>query len=340
VVDEDDAPDPESVMTAFGLEGPLTAWTVVRGAWSNRVFRLGAGGRAFAVKEMRNPWGDPRWEEWLAQSWSFELLAIGAGVVAPAPLANPADGGCLARVSCGGGTGAFVPVRVHRWVDGQPLGPGVVAPECARWAGQVLAALHGLGVRPHDRSMFPVLSTDSAGRWPELTDAAHRGGAEWAPLMTAAASSVTVIAELARSCGIRPGDEVMSHGDIDQKNLISARSGPVLCDWDLAAPLVPLRELADVAMSLACWQDFAIARAVVGAYRADGGNDTEITPPDLGQPMMTGLDWAAFNVARALGLRPASPADAALARDLLPALLAAIPGQVATALRITDILRI
>jgi len=339
-MDGDDAPDPESVMTAFGLEGPLMAWTAVSGAWSNRVFRLEAGGRAFAVKEMRNPWGDARWEEWLAESWSFELLAIGAGVAAPAPVSNPAGGGCLARVSRGDGTAAAVPVRVHRWVDGQPFSLAAVAPECARWAGQVLAALHGLGVRPCDRSVFPVLNAENAGRWPELSDAAHRSGAEWARQMTAAASSVSLIAELAQSCGARPGDEVMSHGDIDQKNIISAALGPVLCDWDTAAPLVPLRELADVAMSLACWQDFSIAREVVGAYRASGGDDTEITPPDLGQPMMTGLDWAAFNAERALGRRPASPSEVGLSRELLPALLAAIPGQVATALRITDILRI
>ena len=77
---DDAAPDPESVITAFRLAGPVTGWTAVGGAWSNRVYRLEAGGRAFAVKEMRNPWQLPRWAEWLAQSWSFELQAIEAGV--------------------------------------------------------------------------------------------------------------------------------------------------------------------------------------------------------------------------------------------------------------------
>jgi aminoglycoside phosphotransferase (APT) family kinase protein len=340
VADEGDAPDPESVLTAFGLEGPVTAWTAVSGAWSNRVFRLETGGSAFAVKEMRNPWRIARWEEWLAESWSFELLAIEAGVAAPPPVANPADGGCLARVSRGDATMAPAPVRLHHWVGGQPFSPAAVTTGSARWAGQVLATLHGLAVRPHDRSVFPVPDTENAGRWPELADAARRSGADWARQMTAVAPSVSLIAELAQSSGSRPGDEVMSHGDIDQKNLISAARGPVLCDWDVAMPMVPVRELADVAMSLACWHDFSIAREVVRAYRASGGNDTRITPSDLGQPMMTGLDWVVFNVERALGRRPASPSEAALARELVPTLLAAIPGQVAIALRITDILRI
>jgi hypothetical protein len=94
----------------------------------------------------------------------------------------------------------------------------------------------------------------------------------------------------------------MTHGDIDQKNLLLTASGPALCDWDLAAPLVPRRELAD-----------------------------------LGQSMMIGLDWVAFNVERAIGLRPAATAEVSLARGIVPGLLAAIPVQAAAASRVRDL---
>ena len=46
----------------------------------------------------------------------------------------------------------------------------------------------------------------------------------------------------------------MTHGDVDQKNILLTADGPVLCDWDAAAPMIPARELADVAMSLAGWK--------------------------------------------------------------------------------------
>jgi aminoglycoside phosphotransferase (APT) family kinase protein len=126
----------------------------------------------------------------------------------------------------------------------------------------------------------------------------------------------------------------MTHGDIDQKNLLLTASGPVLCDWDLAAPLVPRRELADVAMSLAAWTELDIAREVVRSYRQAGGDDTAIEPADLGQSMMIGLDWVAFNVERAIGLRPAAAPEASLARGLVPGLLAAITAQAAAAAQI------
>lgn len=340
VIPDGDAPDPAAVISAFGLPGPMTAWSAVGRAWSNRVYRLGAGGRRFAVKEMRNPWADLTWHQWLAESWSFERRAIASGVAAPEPVPNPADGSCLAWVTRRDPALPLAAVRVHHWAAGDPVGSGPVEPEIARWAGQVLAALHGLQIRPRDRSLFPMPSTDTASRWPGLAEAAQRSGVAWARRLTAAAPAVSLIAQLARSAGYRPDQEVMTHGDIDQKNLIATAAGPVLCDWDLAAPLVPRRELADVAMSLACWQDFGISREVVRSYRHAGGDDTRIEPSDLGQPLMIGLDWVAFNVERAIGLRPATMAETARADKLAPELLDAIPDQVSVTIRVSEILNL
>lgn len=336
----DPAPDPAAVIEAFALPGPVTGWEPVGGAWSNRVYRLDAGGRRYAVKELRNPWADPHWQEWLAAAWSFEQQAIAAGVNAPQPVPNPADGTCLARVRHSQASQASqpshaAPVRVHHWTDGIPVHPGPVGPETAQWAGRTLATLHGLRITPRDRDLFPVTSTVTAARWPELTEAARQSQETWTAAMEAAAPAVTLIADLAREAGFQPDQEVMTHGDIDQKNLLLTRAGPVLCDWDLAAPLVPRRELADVAMSLAAWTDLAIAREVVRSYRREGGDDTTLGPLDLGQSMMIGLDWVAFNVERAIGLRPAGAKEKSLARALVPGLLAAIPAQAATAAQIS-----
>jgi aminoglycoside phosphotransferase (APT) family kinase protein len=332
-----DEPDPAAVVATFGLAGPATGWTPVGGAWSNRVFRLEAAGRRYAVKEMRNPWADPHWEQWLAESWVFERRAIAAGVAAPQPVPHPA-GGCLAWVSRRDPALGEAAVRVHHWVAGNPPGPGPVPMETARWAGQALATLHGLRIRPRDRSLFPVPGTDTARRWPGLAEAAQRSGVAWAHLLTAAAPAVSLIAELATSAGYRPDQEAITHGDIDQKNLLATAQGPVLCDWDLAIPLVPRRELADVALSLGCWENFAVSREVLRSYRQAGGDDTPVGPPDLGQSLMTGLDWTAFNVERAIGLRPATEAEATLARQLAPGLLAAIPHQVGVTMRIGGVL--
>lgn len=332
-----DAPRPDAVLTAFGRTGTAVDMVAVERAWSNRVFRLTTDDGLFAVKQLRNPWEYPHWREWLGESWQFERRAYAAGVSMPGSIPNPQDDGCLAWVETVDGSDV-VPVRLHHWVEGTPAPLGPVEPLVARWAGEVLATLHGFAIVPADRDLFPVPNTGIVEEWPDLVAAAHRHGASWASLLGEHSSSVEIIADLARSAALRPETEVMSHGDIDQKNIVLG-GGPALCDWDVAAPVVPRQELADVAMSLAGWTNARVAGHVVAGYLdACGGAQLEFAPSDLGPSLMAGLDWLAFNVVRAIGTPPAEPAEVALGDRLVLELLGALPGQVASALRVEDFL--
>jgi Ser/Thr protein kinase RdoA (MazF antagonist) len=337
-------PDPASVLRTFALGREVLSIQPVPAAWSNRVYRLTTDRGAFAVKQLLNPWRDPRWMEWLDEAWRFELAALDAGVAMPEPVPNPATGHWLGQVDAytqrrrRREPDAAALVRVHRWVDGQPMRTGPAEPETARWAGRVLATLHGLAIVPSDRTLFPQPDTVTADRWPELVDLARRRHASWAGELAAAAETVAGMARLALSARSRPDLEVMSHGDVDQKNVILSRRGPVLCDWDVATPLLPAREVADVALSMANWVRFDIARTVVRAYFDAGGQDTDIQPADLGPQLMAGLDWIAFNVERAVGIRGTRPQDVALGNHLVPDLLARLPEQLNVSLRVTELL--
>jgi Ser/Thr protein kinase RdoA (MazF antagonist) len=334
----DSAPSPAATLAAFGIRARATAMVPVAGAWSNRVYRLTTDGGSYAVKELLNPWREPRWLAWLDAAWRFELTALAAGIAMPAPVPGP-SGGCVAWVEQRG-SAEPVPVRLHTWVEGTQPGPAPVTGPTANWAGRTLATLHLLGIRAADRSLFPVPDTRTADEWPDLVSAARLARAPWADQLAAVRLAVAEIAALARAAGHRPGDEVMTHGDVDQKNILLTADGPVLCDWDVAAPMVPARELADVAMSLAGWEQQEIGREVLRAYRAAGGPATGIRPCDLGQSLLSSLDWIALNVGRATGTQPAGPAEAALGGRLVPELLARLPHELALALRVDEFLAV
>ena len=353
------------MLAAFGIDGRVLTMAPVHGAWSNRVYRLEATTGTFAVKEMRNPWRDPGWLDWLAAAWEFEQIARASGVAMPEPVPNRPDGGPVAWVTTvrardGAGDakgsagapavdvaeaseeGGVVPVRLHRWVDGVAAGPGAVSAEVADWAGRTLARIHGLAVTAANRSLFPGpdVSTETADRWPDLAELVAHAGVPWAGHVLDVLPAVGEIARLARCCNARHAAEVMTHGDVDQKNLVLTPDGPVLCDWDLAMPMIPRREVADVAMSLAGWVQADIAKTVVRAYRDAGGGADGLGPEDLGQSLMTGLDWIELNISRAVGARPCTAAEAARSGQLVPGLLASLPAHVDTALRAEDILRL
>ncbi len=319
VGDVDLAPDPTAVAEAFGLVGAVGDLEVVGGAWSNRVYRLCVGDAEFAVKEMRNPWDISHWRKWLDEAWRLELSAIAAGVAAPDPIANPSTGGCLAAVArLGGGE---CEVRVHHWVEAEPAPLGPATPALARWAGEALAVLHSLAITPSDRSIFPTLNVQNAMRWPSLVHAAAAAGVAWAGDVKRVAPVIDEIARLALDAGDGRNEELMTHGDIDQKNVLICHGSPILCDWDVAAPLVPRRELADVAMSFGNWRDFDISRHVIAAYRAAGGTWFRISTADLAQPLMIGVDWIVLNIERALRLRPVTDQEVEQGASLVPGLL-------------------
>jgi Ser/Thr protein kinase RdoA (MazF antagonist) len=334
---EPPAPDPGAVIAAFRLPGAPVAMTPVAGAWSNRVYRLETTAGTYAVKELLDPWGERRLAERIAEAWQVELAAIAAGVAAPEPVAAP-GGGPVVEIARAQGPDAVV--RVHRWAHGVPAGTGPVTAEVAAWAGGVLARLHGMRLRPRVRGVFPVPEAAAAREWPRLADAAARAAAPWAPAFRAVQPDVEAIARLVRAGGHRPGNEVMSHADIDQKNVLLGPSGPLLCDWDVAGPVVPRRELADVALSLAGWASRDIARVVVRAYGDAGGEIPAFVPEDLGAPLATSLDWIVLNAEVALGVRPAPPGRRRLAGELLPGLLADLPRHVEAALDVSRMLTV
>ena len=53
---------------------------------------------------------------------------------------------------------------------------------------------------------------------------------------------------------------------------------------------------------------------------------------------MASVDWIAFNIGQAVGVRSATPAEAALGGQLVPGLLASLPAELELALRVADFL--
>ena len=293
-----DAPDPAAVLAAFGERGEVTAYAEVSGGWSNRVWRLSTTRGDFAVKELRNAWGEPRWREWLAEGWRLELAARDAGVAVPEPVANPVSGEALAYVDRTDGSGP-VPVRLHRWVESTSVPREPVDPDLARWVGRTLATVHALALRPSVPDLHSGrVGLTTADVWPDLVARARAARAPWAEELAAAGGLARRATALLGSWDA--AEEILCHGDVDQKNLLLTVDGPQLCDWDVVLPRCAAHDLAEAAMSMAGWRAPAVASAVLDGYRESGGVVATVRPTDLGPSLASRLGWIRFTVDRAL----------------------------------------
>jgi Ser/Thr protein kinase RdoA (MazF antagonist) len=300
-------PDPLDVVATFALPGEVLAYEPVAGGWSNDLLRLRTTAGEWAVKVVRNPWGEPRWLEWLAEGWRLERAALGAGVRAPEPVL--VDGWPVALVPVA--AEESVPVRVHVWADGAVVPREPVDPVLARWVGVTLAHVHDLALEP----LQPGLFADRAGLttaelWPDLL--LRSAGTSWAAELAAAEPFAQRASGLLRPWD--PADAVLVHGDLHQRNLLLASDGPLLLDWDVVVPLPPTHDLAHAALTMAAWRDPMVAREVLAGYAAVAGERPALSRYDLGPALASRLGWIRFRVDRAL------EGDAEAAATIVPAL--------------------
>lgn len=307
--------------------------TRVAGAWSHRVYRLETSRSAYAVKHMLDPWQDETWRSWLGEAWDFELAAFAAGVSMPRPVPSR-DGGCLADVESDDRR-QLLPVRVHEWVDAQPCPMEPVDRTVAEQLGEDLVRMHALRHVPRRRDVFPQTTGDNVTGWPVLVERLRKRDRRIAHAAGKLGPWIARVGELFDAADSDFGSQPMSHGDIDQKNVLLGNAGPVLCDWDVASPWEPRAELVRTALSLACWQRPEVARWTVAAYQSAGGAASPpFRPEDLAIDLVIGVDWLVLCLERATGLRPTDPDEQHEARKLIPRLLADFPHQVRTALDI------
>lgn len=316
-----------TIAAALGLPGDVVSWDAVGGAWSNRLFHVATTGGQFAVKQLLNPWDDPHWLDWLHEAAGFEQACIDAGVAAPAIHLNP-EGHVFSQVD-----DAWF--RVHEWViDGRACMPGPVSPDVARAVGRELAVIHGVGWQPSRDDVFPTVTGDQATLWPQLIEKLRRVAPEFAAIADSVSEPVAQIAEWLAE----PRDSeapVMSHGDVDPKNLVLA-GRTWLIDWDVAMPWRPVEEVARAAMSLADGSDPRIAVALVASYEAEAGTALVLERDCLTMDLAIGLDWLARCLRRASGLEACSPRRAQEAREQAVAQAASLRRRVAIADRVGE----
>lgn len=238
----------------------------------------------------------------------FEQRAIEAGVRAPRLLLSP-EGDAVITV-------AERHFRAHDWIDNaRPCSDRPVTAALAASVARNLATMHSLQIRPSRYDVFPTPTTATCDGWPDLVGQLHRSGSPYAMAAESLSPDVARIRDWFTRRPAADEGRVMSHGDIDQKNLLLVGGAAWLVDWDVAAPWVPAEEAVRTAMSLACWRRPAVARAFSAAYESAGGMTIEPDGTLLAHDLRISLDWLDRCLRIAAGILPATPQRRAEARQ-------------------------
>lgn len=186
------------------------------------------------------------------------------------------------------------------WAEGKALADDQITPAHCLKIGRLLRQLHGLTPPTSSEASEPM-----EDNWADFLAQSKAQQASWAPAlekMLPALSAQTAAVNAAAPILSRKA--VLSHRDLDPKNVLWQQESPLLIDWEAAGPVNPLQELLDDALY---WSDngrdtkrFA---AMLAGYSEAGKPDTsaaECRAAADGLPEGR-LGWLQYNLRRALG---------------------------------------
>ncbi len=216
----------------------------------------------------------------------------------PAVHALAADGGYLQSID---GIGYLV----YPWCDAKALGQEQLTGQHAEVVAGLLAKMHGLDLDFPDLQRH-IFDTHTGENIRLLVYVAADANAPFAETLQKCLPSFLEIAEAQGAAQQQLAHRlVVSHGDLDHKNVLWDESGaPLIIDWESARRLNPIHEglLEALSWSGAEWRfEPAIFDQFVVAYRQAGGViDREDTTPAYHRVLGDWVFWLMHHVGRYL----------------------------------------
>lgn len=191
-------------------------------------------------------------------------------------------------------------VLLFDWVDGNMLTLKEVQASHCKTIGSYLAGVHQL-----DFKTSPMLDCARTGYhdWAADLKRGRAINAEWSYALTGIVEALPVWEEQAvRASAVLSSDFVMSHRDLDPKNVLWTQAGPVVIDWESAGPI---HRALDILETVLYWSEDETGRVNEEKFQAFlRGYATKRSLADVEWSVVfdasysSKLDWLAYNLNR------------------------------------------
>ena len=292
-----DRPDHiQYLCSLLGLGRQQQPMTPVSGGFHHRVWRLETDSGVFAIKQLApdKDLSDPALLRHYNATEETAAKFAKCGIGAIHALASGKD--YLHRLD----GEAYL---VYPWTNASALERGRISRQHALYMARLLAQMHtaGIAVEGLDVAHTEIVSAERVEQLVNL--AAERGlrGAaqllEWLPRFR------DIVQRQEAALSVLQGDLVISHGDLDQKNVLwNGAERAVIIDWESACWLNPTCEALLEALDwsgIASRFDRELFEAFLAAYQDAGGVlDSAAIEPALDTILGDWLDWLVYNVGR------------------------------------------
>lgn len=216
---------------------------------------------------------------------------------------------------------------VFPWITGKSVFPGEISGTHCRRMGKILGKLHAkklfLKEMEAEKAAFPLYE------WERYLQMAAQDKEEWVSCYRNAAEDIMRWNENAcRAQTYLSENVVISHRDLDPKNVMWDGGAPFVIDWEAAGYVNPYQELLEV---INYWADDGNGGLVKKYFEALVGAYSRCMPLDgvewdkvFDGSYIGMLGWLEYNVKRALGLEASDEEEMQLGREQVKGTVAAL----------------
>ena len=286
----------ERLCSALDIGPPTRVVCAVTGGYHHRMWRLESHHGTYAVKQLSVD-ADVSNADTIGHFNVTETIAATfAGHGVPAISALKRDGTYLQVIDAEG-------YLVYPWCVGSALDIFEVSRDHALEIACIIARMHraNITVQGASQQHFDVHSEDNILQLVELSREFDR---EVAKVLRAELPDVLDIVEQQR-CAIQKleHEQVISHGDLDQKNVLWDTGGnPLLIDWESARKLNPTYEIVLEALNwsgIGSQFDRELFWMIISSYRNAGGHiERDAVEASFKCVLGDWVNWLMYNVGR------------------------------------------
>jgi Ser/Thr protein kinase RdoA (MazF antagonist) len=290
----------EQLCTRLDLGRPLQLPSSLAGGFHHRVWRLETERGIFVVKQ-------------LAPDTDLKSKAVISHYNVTETIASKFAERGLSTVSALCRDGMFLQVidmeayLVFPWTDSVALKSGVVSAQHALAVATLLAKMHCIDLK--------VLGVEIELAHPsgeddvdEMFNMAAASDLAVTPLLNEQRSLLMRVArQYQEALPLLERRQVISHGDMDQKNVLwDIDNNPVIIDWESAHRINPTQEVVSVALEwcgITTHLDHTLYSRFLSAYtRAGGTIAMDLVEAALHCELGKWLDWLLYNIGRLVNL--------------------------------------
>ncbi|TLS36176.1 phosphotransferase [Pseudalkalibacillus caeni] len=193
---------------------------------------------------------------------------------------------------------------VFDWVEGQTLKPAFISCRHSEKIGSLLAAIH--------RTDFSEINieedlenNEQTIDWNYYFHEGQKSNAEWIELMIGNVDKLYEWSSLANKANkLLSSNFVISHRDLDPKNVLWYQDNPVLIDWESAGHVNPMHDLVETALYWSEDETGYVDKerffAFINGYKKINGEIKADWPTVLENGYLGKLGWLEYNLKRSL----------------------------------------